>query len=94
MAWEDFLGTTIGLWVNKHLSTDDNLHGSGKVLEKHGVLHQIEKAAESSDADLKCQFFSPKDVLAHLATSEPSEISNINKPDDCRAAQLRAKELL
>lgn len=80
MAWEEFLGTTIGLLVNKHFNTDDNLHGSGKVLEKHGVLHQIEKAAESrSDADLKCQFFSPKDMLAHLATSEPSGISNINK---------------
>lgn len=47
---------------------------------KNSYLHQIEKAAESSsDADLKCQFFSPKDVLAHLATSEPSGISNINK---------------
>ena len=79
MTWEDFLTTKFGLWIDTRLSTDNTLHGSGRALEKSGILLQIEKVAESNDGDLSCHVFSLEDAATHLAVSNPSGILTIEK---------------
>ena len=54
VAWGEFLTTKLGLWVDTRSSTDNTLHGSGRAVEKSGILLQIEKAPEASDGDLTC----------------------------------------
>ena len=55
------------------------LHGSGRAVEKSGILLQIEKVAESSDGDLTSHVFSLEDVVAHLSVSNLSGILTIVK---------------
>ena len=61
------------------VSTDDTLHGYGRAEGKSSILLQIEKAYENSDGDLTWLVFSLKDVVAHLAVSNPSRILTIEK---------------
>ena len=35
---EEFLTTKLGLWIDTRLGTDNNLHGSGRAVEKSGIL--------------------------------------------------------
>ena len=79
MTWEDFLTTKFGLWIDTCLSTDNTLHGSGRALEKSGILLQFEKIPESNDSDLTCHVFSLEDAATHLAVSNPSGILTIEK---------------
>ena len=74
VTWEDFLTTKFGLWVDTRLSTDNTLHGSGRAVEKSGVLLQIEKVPEASNGDLTCYVFSLEDAVAHLSVTNPSDI--------------------
>ena len=74
-----FLRTKLGLLVDTHSSTDNTLHDSGRTLEKSGILLQIGKADERSDADFTCHVFSLEDAVAHLATSNPSGILALEK---------------
>ena len=60
-------------------STDNTLHGSGRVVEKSNVLLQLEKTAPISDGDHTHHVFSLQDPVAYLATSNPSGISTIEK---------------
>ena len=53
MTWDEFLTTKSGLWIDAHSSTDNTLHGSGRAVEKSGILLQIEKAPEASNGDLR-----------------------------------------
>ena len=55
-----------GLWIDTRSSTDNTLHGSGRAVEKSGILLQIEKAPEVSNGDLPCYVFSLEDTVAHL----------------------------
>ena len=59
-------------------STDNTLHGSGRTVEKSGILLQIEKVPETS-GDLTCYVFSLKDTVAHLSVTDPSGILTIEK---------------
>ena len=61
------------------VSTDDTLLGYGRAEEKRIILRQIEKTYENSDGDLTWLVFSLKDVVAHLAVSNPSRILTIEK---------------
>ena len=71
VTWEEFL-TTFGLWIDTRSSTDNTLRGSGRSVEKIGILLHIEKASESSD--LTCHVFVPEDAMAHVPVSDPSGI--------------------
>ena len=73
------LTTKFGQWVDTRSSTDNTLHGSGRAVEKSGILLQIEKVAEGSDGDLTCHVFSLEDAVAHLAVSNSSGILTIEK---------------
>ena len=52
VTWEGYLTTKFGLWIDARSSTDNTLHGSGRAVEKSGILLQIEKATEASNGDL------------------------------------------
>ena len=43
VTWEEFLTTKFGLWIDTRLSTDNTLHGSGRAVEKSGILLQLKK---------------------------------------------------
>ena len=43
MTWEEFLTKKIGLWIDTRSRTNDTFHGSGRAVEKSGILLQIEK---------------------------------------------------
>ena len=45
------------------LSTDNTLHGTGRAVDKSGILLQIQKATESSDGDLICDVFSLEEAV-------------------------------
>ena len=79
MTWGDFLTTKFGLWIDTRLSTDNTLHGSGRAVEKSGILPQIEKAPEASNGDLTCYVFSLEDAVAHLSVTNPSGILTTEK---------------
>ena len=59
-------------------SNDNHLHGSGRTVERSGILLQIECAADASDGGLVCYVFSLEDAVAHLNTSS-GEILTIEK---------------
>ena len=48
MKWEDFLTTKFALWIDTRSSIDNTTHGSGRAVEKGGILLQIKKAPETS----------------------------------------------
>ena len=79
VTWEDFLTTKFGLWIDTLSITDNTLHGSGRAVEKSGILLQIEKAPETSNGHLTCYVFSLEDVVAHLSVTNPSSILTIEK---------------
>ena len=76
---EEFLTTKFGLWIDTRSSTDNTLHGSGRTVEKSGILLQIEKVPETSNDDLTCYVFSLEDTAAHISVADPSSISTIEK---------------
>ena len=69
MTWGEFLTTKSGLWIDVRSSNDNRLHGSGRTVERSGILLQIECVADASDGDLVCYVFSLEDSVAHLNTS-------------------------
>ena len=79
VTWEDFLTTKFALWIDTRLSIDNTLHGSGRAVEKSGILLQIEKAPEASNSDLTCHVFSLEDAVTHLIVTDPSSILTIEK---------------
>ena len=79
MTWEEFLTTKFGLWIDTRSSTDNTLHGSGRAVEKSGILLQIEKVPETSNGDLTCYVFSLEDTVAHPSINDPSGILTIEK---------------
>ena len=79
VTWEEFLTTKFGLWIDTRSSTNNSLHGSGRAVEKSGILLQIEKAPETRGADIICYVFSLKDVVAHLSVTDSNGISTIEK---------------
>ena len=78
VTWGEFLTTKFGLWIDVRSSNDNRLHGSGRTVERRGILLQIERAADASDGDLVCYVFSFEDAVAHLNTSS-GEILTIEK---------------
>ena len=78
VTWEEFLTTKFGVWIDTRSSTDNTLHGSGRVVEKSGILLEIAKAPEAS-GDLKCYVFSLEDPVAHISVTDPSGILTIEK---------------
>ena len=79
VTWEEFLTTKFGLWIDTRSSTDDTLHGSGRAVEKSGILLQFEKAAETNNGDITCYVFSLEDAAAHLSVTDSSGVLNIEK---------------
>ena len=78
VAWEEFLTTKLALWIDGRSSIDKTIHGSGRAVEKSGILLQSEKAPETS-GDLKCYVFSLEDAVAHLSVTNPCGILTIKK---------------
>ena len=60
-------------------STDNTFHGSGRTVEKRGILLQIEKVPEASNGDLACYVLSLEDAAAHLSFNDPSGILSTEK---------------
>ena len=79
MTWVGFLTTKFPLWIGIRSSTNNILHGSGRSVEKIGILLQIEKAPEVSGVDLTFQVFSLEDATAHVNVTDPSGILMIEK---------------
>ena len=75
---EHFLMTKFALWIDTRSSTNNTLHGSGRAVEKSGILLQIEKAPETS-GDPTCYIFSLEDAVAHLSVTDSSSILTIEK---------------
>ena len=69
VTWGEFLTTKSGLWIDVRSSNDNRPRGSGRTVERSGILLQIEPAADASDGDLACYVFSLEDAVAHLNTS-------------------------
>ena len=85
VTWEVFLTTKFVLWIDARSSTDNTFHGSGRAVEKSGILLQIEKVPETVAGDLMCYVFSLEDAVAHISVTDPSGILTIEKEglDDC-----------
>ena len=79
VTWQEFLTTKFGLWIDTRSSTDNTLHGSGRTVEKSGILLQIEKVPETSNGDLTCYVFSLEDAVVHVSVTNPSGILTIEK---------------
>ena len=79
VTWEKFLTTKFALWIDTRSSTNNILHGSGRAVEKSGILLQIEKALEASGGDLICHVFSLEDTMARLNVTNRSSILTIEK---------------
>ena len=76
VTWEEFLTIKFALWIDTRSSTNNILNGSGRAVEKSGILLQIKKA---SGVDLKCYVFSLEDVEVYLSVTNPSGILTIEK---------------
>ena len=79
VTWEEFLTTKFGLWIDIRSTTDSTLHGSGRIVEKRGIVLQIEKTPEAGGGDFMCYVFSLEDAVAHLSVTDPSGILTIEK---------------
>ena len=79
MTWEEFLTTNFGFWTDTRPSTDNTLQGSGRVVEKSGILLQVKKTPEDSNGDLTCYVLSLEDAMTHLSVTNPSCILTIEK---------------
>ena len=79
VAWEEFLTTKFGLWIDTRSSTVNTLHDSSRAVEKSSILLQIEKVPETSNGDLTCYVFSLEDAVAHLSVNDPTGILTIEK---------------
>ena len=79
VTWNEFLTTKFGLWIDTRLITKNTLHGSGRAVEKSGILLQIEKAPETSNGDLTGYVFSLEDAGTHQSVTDPSGILTIEK---------------
>ena len=71
--------TKFALWIDTRSSTNSTLHGSGRAVEKSGILLEIEKALEASNGDLTCYVFSLEDAVTHLSDTDPSGVLTIEK---------------
>ena len=79
VTWEDFLTTKFGLWIDTRSSIDNTLNGSGRTVEKSGILFQTEKIPKTGNGDLTCCVFSLEDAVAHISVTDPSGILIIKK---------------
>ena len=79
VTWDEFLTTKFGLWIDTRSITNNILHGSGRAVEKSGILFQMEKAPETSGGDLTCYVFSLEDAVAHLSVTDPGVILTVEK---------------
>ena len=79
ITWSEFLTTKFGLWIDSRSSTDMVLHGSGRTVDRSGILLQIERAAEQNDDDLLCYVFSLEDSVCHLNNHHDGELLTIEK---------------
>ena len=69
--------TKFALRTDTRSIINNTIHGSGRAVEKSGILLQIDKARETSD--LTCYVFSLEDAVAHLSVTNPSGILTIGK---------------
>ena len=60
-------------------STNNALHGSGRAVEKSGILLQNEKIPETSNGDLTCHVFNLEDAVAQISVTDLSGILTIEK---------------
>ena len=57
----------------------NTLQGSGRTVEKIGILLQIEKVPENNNGDLTRYVFSFENAVKHLNVTDPSSILTIEK---------------
>ena len=78
VTWEELFTTKFALWMDTHSSTDNTLHGSGRIVNQDIKL-QITKAYEASGDYLMCYVFSLEHPLTHLSATDPGGILAIEK---------------
>ena len=91
--WEEFLTTKFWLWIDTRSSTDNTLHGSGRAVEKSGILLQTEKAAEASDGDFTSYMFRLEDVVAHLSVTNSKVILTTEKQKKITSIKMESHML-
>ena len=91
--WEEFLTTKFGLWIDTRSSTDNTLHGSGRAVEKSGILLQTEKAAEASDGDFTSYMFRLEDAVAHLSVTNSKVILTTEKQKKITSIKMESHML-
>ena len=64
VSFKEYLTSKYGLCINRRPSTDNKLHGSGRVVNS-GVKLQIDKVGESS-RNLTCYIFAIQDAYVHF----------------------------
>ena len=60
-----YLTNKYSLWIDTRLSTDNQLHGSGRLVNRRINL-QIDKVVEISGGDLMCYGFAIQNVYAYF----------------------------
>ena len=75
---EELSSTKFGLWIDTCPSTENTLHGDGRVM-KQGIVLQTEKASEGGGGHLMCYAFSLEDAVAHKSVTNPDGILTIEK---------------
>ena len=68
VTWEEFLTIKFRLWIDTRSSANNTLHGSGRAVEKSGILLQIEKVPEASKGDLTCYVFRLEDAVTAFSS--------------------------
>ena len=80
VTWEEFLTTEFALWIDTCSSTDNNLHGSGRAVEKVVYCFRSKKHLKQVVLTLHATYlFSLEDAVAHLIVTDPSSILAIVK---------------
>ena len=79
VTWDEFLTRKFGLSIDTRSCIDKTLRGSGRAIDKSGILVQIEKALEAGGSNLTCYVFSLVDALAQIVVTGPSTVLTIER---------------
>ena len=93
VTWEEILIIKFALQIDTRSSTDNTLHGSGRAVEKSGILLQTEKAAEASDGDFTSYMFRLEDVVAHLSVTNSKVILTTEKQKKITSIKMESHML-
>lgn len=76
MIWKEFLTAKLGIWVNVRSNIDNALVEQWR---KVGFYFRLKKVTGNSDDNLPCYISSLENSVAHVATSNSTRSSTIEK---------------